>query len=182
MRQSHVFKKEKKGKNKMSEDTTTVEDTSAGEVVKVKKEKKVREAKKNSVLRTELDAMVDGIPSYEKASFTIVGYKGGVRLALPKTVSVSRAYFYADDDYSLVPDHAAITKFSEEDRKQRRLGGIMAEVDFSNLDSAREALVLLVEAVKNAKPKQKPEKKPREKKAKNTTPAADAEQASAASE
>lgn len=144
-----------------------------------KTEKKGREPKKNSIPRDEVKKIVHGIPAYEKASFDVIGHKDGVRLAIPKTGGVSRAYFYANGDYSLVPEHPAIKRFSEEERKERRLGGIMAEVEFDDVAKAREALALLVGIVRKAEapkakekkaPKAKAEKKPE---ASSDQPAAD---------
>jgi hypothetical protein len=113
-------------------------------------EKKAREAKRNSIPFAEVQALVDGIPQYDKASFLVVGHKNGVRLALPRTTGVSRAYFYGNGDYSLIPDLTAITTFTEEQRKEQRRGGIMAEVEFDNLDLARQALEALVKVVRSA--------------------------------
>ena len=130
--------------------------------------KKAREPKKNSIPLTEVRELVAGIPQYDKASFLVVGHKDGVRLAIPRTTGVSRTYFYGNNDYSTVPTHAAVKTFSADERKEQRLGGIMAEIDFSQgLDAAREALSLMVEAVRNAPtPAPKPKKEPKEKKAK----------------
>jgi hypothetical protein len=114
--------------------------------------KKAREPKKNSIPQATVTALVEGIPQYEKESFLVVGHKGGVRVALPLTTGVSRVYFYGNNDYSLIPQHEAITVFSEEQRKEGRKGGIMAEVDFGKgLDLALSALTALVEVVRNAK-------------------------------
>jgi len=114
-------------------------------------EKKTREPKKNSIPPATVEALIKGLPTYEKASFLVVGHKGGVRIALPRTNGVSRAYFYGNGDYSLVPAHAAITVFTEEQRKEARRGGIMAEINFeSGIESATEALTLLVAVVASA--------------------------------
>lgn len=114
-------------------------------------EEKKRDPKRNSIPSIEVQALVDGIPSYEKASFLVVGHKDGVRLAVPRTAGVSRVYFYANGDYSIIPDDEAITVFSESERKDGHKGGIMAEVNFEKgLDAARRALGKLVEAVKAA--------------------------------
>jgi hypothetical protein len=131
-------------------------------------EKKAREPKKNSIPKTEIEALVQGIPQYTKTSFLVVGHKNGVRLAIPLTSGVSRVYFYANDDYSLIPEDDAITVFDEADRKQHRRGGIMAEVDFEKgLEAARRALGKLVEAVKTAPtPAAKPKREPKPKKPK----------------
>src|SRR5690349_6916850 len=109
---------------------------------------KKREPKKNSIPKTEIDALVKGMPQYKKTSFLVVGHKNGVRLAIPLTTGVSRIYFYANDDYTLIPEDDAITVFDEADRKQHRRGGIMAEVDFEKgLEAARRALGKLVDTV-----------------------------------
>lgn len=114
-------------------------------------DKKAREPKKNSIPSTEVKALVAGIPQYEKASFLVVGHKNGVRLALPKTTGVSRAFFYGNGDYSTIPEDEAITVFSEEERKEGHKGGIMAEVNFElGLEAAKRALGKLVEVVKAA--------------------------------
>ncbi len=114
-------------------------------------EKKAREPKKNSIPQEEIACLTAGIPQYEKTSFLVVGHKDGVRLALPKTSGVSRAYFYGNGDYSLIPDDEAITVHSEEVRKEQRKGGIMAEVNFElGLEAAKRALTKLVAVVRNA--------------------------------
>lgn len=127
---------------------------------------KKREPKKNSIPKTEIEALVKGLPQYEKTSFLVVGHKNGVRLAIPLTTGVSRVYFYGNDDYSTIPDDEAITVFDEANRKEHRRGGIMAEVDFEKgLEAARRALGKLVEAVKAAPtPEVKPKKEPKAKK------------------
>lgn len=113
--------------------------------------KKAREPKKNSIPTDVVEALTAGIPSYEKASFVVIGHKNGVRIALPKTNGVSRAYFYGNGDYSLVPKHDAITVFSEEERKEGHRGGIMAEVNFEKgIEAATEALGELVAVVRAA--------------------------------
>jgi hypothetical protein len=113
--------------------------------------KKAREPKKNSIPTDVVAAMTAGIPSYEKASFMVIGHRNGVRIAIPKTNGVSRAYFYGNGDYSLVPSHDAITVFSEEERKEGHRGGIMAEVNFKlGIDAATEGLGALITAVRNA--------------------------------
>lgn len=131
---------------------------------------KKREPKKNSIPKTEIEALVKGLPQYEKTSFLVVGHKNGVRLAIPLTTGVSRVYFYGNDDYSTIPDDEAITVFDEANRKEHRRGGIMAEVDFEKgLEAARRALGKLVEAVKAAPtPEVKPKKEPKAKKAEAT--------------
>lgn len=137
----------------MSEDSDTTETAD---------EKKAREPKKNSIPSDEVRALVAGLPQYDKASFLMVGHRNGVRLALPKTTGVSRAFFYGNGDYAAVPEDEAITVFSEEQRKEGRKGGIMAEVNFElGLDAARRALGKLVGAVKAAPvPQAKPAKAP----------------------
>ncbi|MBV9125674.1 MAG: hypothetical protein JO112_20180 [Planctomycetes bacterium] len=129
-------------------------------------EKKAREPKKNSIPSTEVKALVAGIPQYDKASFLVVGHKNGVRIALPKTTGVSRAYFYGNGDYTAIPEDEAITVFSEEERKQNRRGGIMAEVNFDlGVEAAKRALGKLVAVVKAAPaPKAKPKAEPKVKK------------------
>lgn len=144
----------------MSEEQTTVDETTA---VADETLKKIREPKKNSIPSDEIAVMTAGIAQYTKTSFLVVGYKDGVRIALPKTSGVSRAYFYANNDYSLIPEHEAITVFSAEQRKEQRLGGIMAEIDFSKgLDLAKEALAALVQIVRDAPvPVAKPKREPK---------------------
>lgn len=135
--------------------TDTTEDT--------KKTKRVREPKKNSISMSEVELLTDGLPSYKKAAFLVLGHKDGVRLAVPLTNGVSRAYFYGMGDYTLIPSHESINVLSEEKRKEDHLGGIMAEVSFANgVDSGREAFKLLVDVVKNAPvPAKKELKKPK---------------------
>lgn len=131
------------------------------------KQKKAREPKKNSIPADEVKALVEGIPSYTKASFLVVGHKNGVRIALPKTSGVSRAYFYAAGDYSKIPEDEAITVFDEATRKDGHKGGIMAEVNFDlGVDAARRALGKLVDVVKaTPAPAAKPKPVPKAKKA-----------------
>lgn len=109
-------------------------------------------AKRNSIPRDEIDALVAGLPRYEKTSFLVVGHRGGVRIAIPKTsTGVSRAYFYASGDYSLIPSLPAIKVADPDERKAQRKGGIMAEVDFTiGRDEALAALAALVEVVRSA--------------------------------
>ncbi len=112
------------------------------------KQRKPRESKKNSIPMTEVHELAKGINQYEKTSFLMIGHKNGVRLALPKTSGVSRVYFYAGS-YAAIPDDPAITVFTEEQRKELRKGGIMAEVNFSlGVDAARDALVKLIDVVR----------------------------------
>lgn len=109
--------------------------------------------KRNSIPFEAINSSITGIPQYNKASFLMVGYAGGVRLALPKTNGVSRAYFYGAGDYTLVPQHEAIVTFSKDERKAQHMGGIMARVDFDRgLEAATEALHLLIEVVRSAPP------------------------------
>ncbi len=145
---------------------------------------KKREPKKNSIPSDEIRTLIEGLPQYTKTSFLVVGHKNGVRLAIPKTTGVSRTYFYANDDYSLIPEDEAITVFDEADRKEHRRGGIMAEVDYDKgLEAARRALSKLIDAVKAApapaeKPKREP--KPKKEKAVEAAPTADEPEAESA--
>jgi hypothetical protein len=150
----------------MIADTKGHDSNMSEEATVTETETKKRESKKNSIPMTEIESLIAGIPSYTKTSFLVVGHKGGVRIAMPKTTGVSRAYFYGNDDYALVPKHDAITVHSEEARKAGRKGGIMAEVDFSKSnEQAREALTLLVAAVRRAEaPAAKAVKAPKEPK------------------
>ncbi len=107
--------------------------------------------KRTVLLEAEVDAAIDGIMQYKKTSFLVVGHKGGTRLAIPLTKDVGRVYYYGDD-YAALPKHEAITVFTVEERKARRLGGIMAEVDFSRgHDLALEAFTALTQVVRAAK-------------------------------
>ena len=108
--------------------------------------------KKALISNEKVLELTAGIPAYDKASFRVVGHRNGVRLALRRSANgVGCAYFYGMGDYSLVPSHSAITPFTAEQRKERRLGGIMAEVAFGQgVESATEALALLVEVVRKA--------------------------------
>ncbi len=162
------------------ENTETVEDTTTEIAVDADDgaaEKKAREPKKGSIPAEEIAALVDGIPQYEKTSFLVVGHRDGVRIALPKTSGVSRAYFYANGNYALVPLDEAITIFTEEQRKEQRKGGIMAEVNFEHgTEAARRALGKLVDAVRAApapivkEPKVKVAKAPKAPKAVTNAP------------
>lgn len=135
---------------------------------------KKREPKK-SIPSDEIKTLVEGLPQYTKTSFLVVGHKNGVRLAIPKTSGVSRTYFYANDDYSLIPDDDAITVFDEANRKEHRRGGIMAEIDYDKgVEAARRALSKLVDVVRAAPtPAEKPKREPKPKKEKAATAAAD---------
>lgn len=143
----------------MSDENTTPEETTAAA--------KARESKKNSIPAERVKVLTEGLPKYEKASFFIVGHKDGVRLAIPKTSGVSRTYFYANGDYSLIPDHPSIRTWSVEERKEQNRGGIMAEVNFEdNVDDAEVALALLVDVVRKAPaPAPKPKREPKVPKA-----------------
>ena len=126
----------------MSEDTNNTNTDEA---------KKARDPKRNSIPAEKVNALVAGLPQYNKTSFLVVGHKDGVRLAVPVTSGVSRVYFYGDGDYSIIPEHMAITVFTEEQRKEGRKGGIMAEVDFAKgTDLAYSALEALVEEIGRA--------------------------------
>lgn len=144
----------------MSDETTTTE--------AAEKTSKPREPKKNSIPRTEIEALVKDLPQYTKTSFLVVGHKNGVRLAIPLTAGVSRVYFYGNDDYTIIPADDAITVFDEANRKEHRRGGIMAELDFEKgLDAAKAALVKLIDVVRAAPiPVDKPKKEPKPKKEK----------------
>ncbi len=111
--------------------------------------RRARKAKNGSIPRAELDALADGIPTWNKTAFHMVGPRDGVRIAVPNTQGILRAYLYAGGDYAIIPEHPAIRVFQPDERKERKLGGVQAELDFSlGLDNAREALGLLVEAVR----------------------------------
>lgn len=131
-------------------------------------EKKAREPKKNSIPMTDVKVITAGLPSYDKTSWHMVGHKNGVRLAITKTTGVSRIYFYANNDYSLIPDDPAIRVFNEADRKENNRGGVMAEINFEQgVDAAKQALTKLVAAVKSAPaPVEKPKAAPKVKKVK----------------
>lgn len=150
--------KERKTK-KMSEENTETAPT----------EEKTR---RNSIPRTEVDEMIAGIPQFEKKAFTMVGNEKarGVRLAIASTKNVSRVYFYADDDYQIIPELPGIVVFSKEDRKENHRGGVMAEIDFAvGADAARVALQALVDVVRSAPPKApRPERKVKAPKAETT--------------
>ncbi len=150
----------RKGYDNMSDTETTTESTEAAD--------KKREPKKNSIPADEIKTLIEGLPQYTKTSFLVVGHKNGVRLAIPKTSGVSRTYFYANDDYSIIPEDDAITVFDEADRKEHRRGGIMAEVDYDKgLEAARRALTKLIDVVKAAPaPAEKPKREPKPKKEK----------------
>lgn len=149
------------------ENTETTTETAA--------EKKAREPKKNSIPAEKVSELIEGIPQYDKTSFLVVGHKNGVRVALPKTNGVSRAYFYGNGDYAIVPSHPAVTTFTEEQRKERRLGGIMAEVNFEKgIEVATEGLAALVAVVRAAEaPAPKGVKAPKEPKTPRKKKAAD---------
>lgn len=146
-------------KEKMSEDNQNEKAAESTET----KTKKVREPKKNSIPAAEIKDLTDGIPQYEKASFLVVGHKNGVRIALPRTGGVSRAYFYGD--YSIIPNDEAIRVFTVDERKEDRLGGITAKVDFEKgSEAARRALGKLIDVVRSAPaPAVKPKREPKPK-------------------
>lgn len=102
----------------------------------------------------------------EKTSFFRVGPKGGTSAVYPKSESVSRFYFYGPEES--VPSHPAITLYTKEERKSMKLGGIVAEVDFDRgLESATEAVALLLQVVRTAPAPLPKEKKVRPKKEKS---------------
>lgn len=104
-------------------------------------------AAKASVMSADVAPLVDGIESFDKSAFRMYGKQRGVRLALPLTQKISRTFFYGEP----VPEHPAIVKYSEQERKDQRLGGITARVDFDQGPAlAIEAIGLLAEAVRKA--------------------------------
>jgi hypothetical protein len=129
------------------------EESKAGDMAEQAQQQptKARESKRNSIPSDVVSDIVTDIPQYTKASWLVVGHRGGVRLALPRTNGVSRAYFYGNGDYAQIPSHPAITVFTEEQRKEKHLGGVMAEVDFSaGVEAATAALALLAGIVRRA--------------------------------
>lgn len=129
----------------MSEEQDTTEITEVATEAK---------AKRNSIPRDQVDALIAGIPQYDKASFLMVGHRDGVRLAIPKTLTgVSRAYFYGLGNYDLIPRLPCVEVFSPERRRELRKGGIMAEIDFTiGGVAAVDALRALIEVVRVAPP------------------------------
>ena len=112
-------------------------------------ERKARKPKAGSISREDLVRLAAGIQTWDRKSFQMIGPKGGVLLAVPKSKGVSRAYFYAAGDYNLIPDHPAIRVYQPDERKERKMGGVMAELDFSHgTESALEGLELLLKAVR----------------------------------
>lgn len=104
-------------------------------------------APKASVMSADVAQLVDGIESFDKSAFRVYGQQRGVRLALPLTQKISRTFFYGEP----VPEHPAIVKYTEQERKDQRLGGITARVDFDQGPAAAiEAIGLLAEAVRKA--------------------------------
>lgn len=126
-------------------------------------------ARKNSLPREEVEAILEGIPSFDKKAFVIRGLEQarGVRLAVASTKNVGRVYFYGDDDYSTLDGVAGVLVYDRDDRRENRRGGVMAEIDFSlGADSARAALVALAGVVRSAPAKApRPERKPKAAKA-----------------
>lgn len=126
----------------MSEENQTNENDGADD-------KKVREPRKNTLPYDEVVSMGDGLPTHTKKSWLVIGPQKGIRLTVPTTAGVGRAFFYGDDDYDLIPDDPAITIYSHEERKERKLGGIMARVEFDQgLDAAKRAIGKLIEVVR----------------------------------
>lgn len=128
-------------------------------------------ASKASVMSADVAPLVDGIESFDKSAFRVYGQQRGVRLALPLTQKISRTFFYGEP----VPEHPAIVKYTEQERKDQRLGGITARVDFDQGPAAAiEAIGLLAEAVRKAPA---PEAKPKaaSKKAKTDAPPPEAD-------
>ena len=125
---------------------------------KAKKAKKVSDKpSKSAVLFADISSVLEGLPSYEKASFRVYGHKGGVRFAIPVTQKISRVYFYGDPSETF--DHPAVVSFTEEERKARKLGGVTAEVDFTkSAEESRSAIELFASKVRGANP---PERKVR---------------------
>lgn len=112
-------------------------------------QEKKREPRKNTLPFDEVISMGEGLPSHSKKSWHIFGDPKGIRIAVPTTTGVGRVFFYGDDNYDLIPDDPAITVFSHEERKERKLGGIMAKVSFEDgLEAAKVALGKLLDVVR----------------------------------
>lgn len=129
--------------------------------------------KRSTLPWSEVDAMAAGIERYEKASFWVIGHRGGTRLAIPKTTTgVSRAYFYGT--YEQVPVAPAIRTFTPEERKRLHRGGIVAEVDFDGgVEGATAAMAALIAVIRVAPaPAPMGERKPRPPRAAKAKPPA----------
>ena len=129
----------------MSEDQVTDVDGGADAV-------NVTKVKRTVISSEAVKVLIEGLPQYEKAAFLVVGHKNGVRLAIPKSQNgISRIYFYGNGDYSLIPKLPGIKEFSEDQRRELRKGGIMAEVSFDQgLAEGEVALAALVDVVRRA--------------------------------
>lgn len=103
-----------------------------------------------------------GIQLTDDAAWFRAGPKDGISVAISKAKKVSRCLIY-----SAQPDHPAITKFSDEERKAKRLGGIRSEIDFTQpVQDCAEALEVVLQAVLNQPaPQPKQPKVPAEPKA-----------------
>lgn len=131
----------------MSEDTTETTTIDSDD----RNDPKTQGPKRISIPFDKIGELAAGIPQYDKASFLVIGHRRGVRIALPKTNGVSRAYFYGLGDYTLIPTNDAITVFTTDERKANRRGGIMAEVNFElGVEAAVEALTALIAVVRTA--------------------------------
>ena len=137
-------------------------------------------ATKRRVIKSEV-ALVDvlsraeGIDGYDKNNFHVRGPKNGTRVVFTKTPNVSRFYFYGQNDYQRLEPlrgQSGLLVYSEQDRKEKKLGGIMAEVEFDKLP-AEDALRLieeLIELVRSAPvPAEKPKKVKKEKPSEDVT-------------
>lgn len=150
----------------MSENTTI--ETTETETTNTKPAK-VEKPKKFAFKADEVDTMLAaaGVAVETMKSWKQAGPKNAVHLAVAKTKSVSRIYIYATH-----LSHPAVINYTDEDRKEKRLGGIKAEIDFDQPEElVRSALEMAIDAVKNQPPVEKKEKatpapkKPRAKKA-----------------
>lgn len=103
-----------------------------------------------------------GLPTRELSSYLYVGYKGGVQVAFAKGKNMGRAFVYR-----ATPTGDAFTRYSDEERKEQRLGAITAELDLSrDEDSVRAAINEMIALVAAAEPPApKPEPKPRKPRA-----------------
>lgn len=103
-----------------------------------------------------------GLPVEQKKAFVHMGFKAGVRLSAANQEDVKRAFLYRAQ-----PEGAAFIHFTEQERKDQRLGGVTAEIDFSkSLEEVEAAIELALQAaVQAGAPAPKPVKEPKAPKA-----------------
>ena len=129
-----------------NENTEQVVDVS----VSTDETRKKRRVVKCEITSEQVLALTSGLDSYEKDNFYVRGYKRGHRVVFTKTPKISRFYYYGAGDYdslNSLPEKSSLIVYSEDERREKKLGGIMAEVDLGN--ASTESALTLINALIN---------------------------------